>query len=46
MRIVLERDHIAWAMWEYRGSFGLLDAKGAADEGVVKALNLKHGFLQ
>jgi len=42
MRFLLERDHIPWAMWEYRGGFGLLSDEGAPDESVLKALNLKR----
>jgi endoglucanase len=40
MRELMEKDNIAWAMWEYRGSFGMLDDGWVADKEVVKALGL------
>jgi hypothetical protein len=41
-RELLEAAHVPWALWEYRGSFGLTNEDGALDEAMAKALGLKH----
>jgi hypothetical protein len=45
VRTALEADGIGWAMWDYRGGFGVVrkeDGKPArVDAGVVEALGLK-----
>jgi len=40
MRELLEQNGIPWALWEYRGGFGLLDDNWTPDEGIVKVLGL------
>jgi hypothetical protein len=46
VRTALEADGIGWAMWDYRGSFGVVrkqDGQPAqVDEKVVEALGLKR----
>jgi hypothetical protein len=42
IRKLLEAKNIPWAMWEYRGNFGLIDRDGNADPGVAEALGLNH----
>ncbi|MBI3420302.1 MAG: cellulase family glycosylhydrolase [Proteobacteria bacterium] len=42
VRMILEEAGIPWALWEYRGGFGLADADGGLDEGMVKALDLRN----
>jgi len=42
MRNLLENAGIPWALWEYRGNFGLLDTSGDPDEGMARALGLNH----
>jgi len=46
VRTALEADGIGWAMWDYRGSFGVVtkeDGKPAQpDPATVKALGLKN----
>lgn len=46
VRTALEADGIGWAMWDYRGGFGVVwkqDGQAAkVDEKVVEALGLKH----
>jgi endoglucanase len=44
VRTALEHNGIGWTMWDYSGAFGVVtktDGKPVADEGVLKALNLK-----
>ncbi len=44
VRTSLERHNIAWAMWDYSGSFGVVtkkDGKSTLDESTVKALGLR-----
>jgi hypothetical protein len=45
VRTALEADGIGWAMWDYRGGFGVVwkeDGQAAkVDEKVVEALGLK-----
>lgn len=41
MRSLLEGHHIPWALWEYRGSFGLLDKNGQYDKVIIQALGLQ-----
>ena len=45
-RAALEDDGIGWAMWEYRGGFGIVSKHGGqpaqVDESIVKALGLKE----
>jgi endoglucanase len=45
VRTALEADGIGWAMWEYRGGFGIVDKQDGqpaqADSAVVQALGLK-----
>jgi endoglucanase len=45
VRTALEADHIGWAMWDYRGNFGVVlkkDGEAAhADPATVEALGLK-----
>ncbi|MDP9128317.1 MAG: hypothetical protein M3N08_08680, partial [Pseudomonadota bacterium] len=36
----LESVNIPWALWEYRGPFGIVDMKGNLDKGVLDALAL------
>jgi hypothetical protein len=43
MRELLESHHIPWALWEYRGNFGLMDSSGPVDPATAKALDLKQG---
>ncbi len=44
VRTALENDGIGWAMWDYRGGFGVVTKKDGepaqVDDGVVKALGL------
>jgi aryl-phospho-beta-D-glucosidase BglC (GH1 family) len=44
-RVALEADGIGWAMWDYRGGFGVVTKQDGqptqVDESVVKALGLK-----
>ena len=45
VRTALERNGIGWAMWDYSGSFGVVtkkDGKAVADDGVLRALGMKH----
>ncbi len=46
VRTALEADGIGWAMWDYRGGFGVVwkeDGKPAkVDDKVVEALGLKE----
>ena len=45
VRTALENDGIGWAMWDYRGNFGVVtkqkDQPTQVDDGVVKALGLE-----
>jgi aryl-phospho-beta-D-glucosidase BglC (GH1 family) len=44
VRTSLERHNIGWAMWDYSGSFGVVNKKSGAtslDEATVRALGLK-----
>lgn len=45
VRTALENDGIGWAMWDYRGNFGVVtkekDQPTRVDDGVVKALGLQ-----
>lgn len=44
MRVALEADHIGWSMWDYQGSFALVnkvDGTATADARVIEALGLK-----
>ncbi len=42
----LEKAHIPWALWEYRGPFGLLDKDGNEDMKMLNVLGLKYGKIQ
>lgn len=42
MRGLLEAAGIPWALWEYRGTFGLMTPDAGPDEEIVKALGLNH----
>ncbi len=47
VRTALEADHIPWAMWDYRGNFGVVDRTDSIirpDDGVLAALGLKTGL--
>jgi endoglucanase len=37
---------IPWALWEYRGPYGIADAQGSLDGGMMQALNLKKASLR
>lgn len=38
VRKVLDRHNIAWAVWDYKGRFGIIDANGEPDEKLIKQL--------
>ncbi|MBW8684881.1 glycoside hydrolase family 5 protein [Chitinophaga rhizophila] len=38
VRKVLEDNNIAWSVWDYKGSFGIVDDKGDMDDKLVKTL--------
>jgi len=38
VRSVLEANNIAWANWDYKGGFGIVDRSGKPDEGFIKVL--------
>jgi aryl-phospho-beta-D-glucosidase BglC (GH1 family) len=43
VRSALENNHIGWAMWDYRGNFGVVDRTGAQitpDPAILRALGL------
>jgi aryl-phospho-beta-D-glucosidase BglC (GH1 family) len=43
VRLALEANHIGWAMWDYRGNFGVVtrtDAEITPDNAILKALGL------
>jgi hypothetical protein len=42
MRELFESRNIPWALWEYRGNFGLVNSHGDVDEGMVKGLGLSQ----
>jgi aryl-phospho-beta-D-glucosidase BglC (GH1 family) len=44
VRMALESRHIAWAMWDYNGNFGLMSesAEKVADRDILTALGLKE----
>jgi endoglucanase len=42
MRKLLNAAGIPWALWDYRGGFGLFDSYGHLDESMAKALGLRH----
>jgi endoglucanase len=44
VRSALEENHIGWAMWDYRGNFGLVHREGGEitpDPAILKSLGLK-----
>ncbi len=44
VRTALEKNHIGWTMWDYRGGFGVVRVNGndvAEDAAVLQALGLK-----
>jgi endoglucanase len=41
-RSVLEEARLPWALWEYRGSFGLINERGKVDPEMAKALGLAY----
>jgi hypothetical protein len=46
IRIALEKYDIGWTMWDYAGSFGVVNKQnghGTAEAEVVKALGLRSG---
>jgi hypothetical protein len=46
LRVALENNHIPWAMWDYRGDFGVVDRSDTTiqpDDAIVGALGLKTG---
>jgi hypothetical protein len=40
VRTALERFNMGWALWEYRGPFGLVDIQGNFDKGMAASLGL------
>jgi endoglucanase len=38
MRKVLEKNNIAWAIWDYKGSYGIVDNDGTPDKKLIKIL--------
>jgi hypothetical protein len=43
VRSALEENHIGWAMWDYRGNFGVVHRDASTitpDPGILKALGL------
>ena len=38
MRKVLEKNNVAWAIWDYKGSFGIIDENGQPDDKLIKIL--------
>ena len=38
VRKVLEKNNIAWANWDYKGGFGIVNRGGEPDEGFIKVL--------
>ncbi|WP_255373600.1 glycoside hydrolase family 5 protein [Chitinophaga sp. CF118] len=38
MRKVLEKNNIAWAIWDYKGAFGIVDDNGDPDKKLIKIL--------
>ncbi|MDX2028952.1 MAG: cellulase family glycosylhydrolase [Alphaproteobacteria bacterium] len=42
VREALEKAGIPWALWEYRGRFGLIDPRGNSDKAMAEALGLGH----
>jgi hypothetical protein len=47
VRTALEANHIPWAMWDYRGNFGVVDRSATTiqpDDAVLRALGLSTGL--
>jgi endoglucanase len=38
VRRVLEKNNIAWANWDYKGGFGIVNRSGKPDQGFIKVL--------
>lgn len=41
MKKVLEKNNIAWAIWDYKGNFGIVDDSGKPDDKLIKILTSK-----